>query len=67
MGISQLVEPEKIQRLVLETENRIIELVTELKKAQQSDKAVQEDKETVKQIQNDENHNKYNCFSSNTL
>ena len=65
MGISQLVEPEKIQRLVLETENRIAELVAELEKVQKTDKMVQEDKEKVKQIQGNEIDNKYyNLFSS---
>lgn len=51
MGISQLVEPEKIQRLVSETENRITELVTELEKIQKADKTMHEDKEKVKRIQ----------------
>ena len=65
MGISQLAEPEKIQRLVLETENRIAELVAELEKVQKTDKMVQEDKEKVKQIQGNEIDNKYyNLFSS---
>ena len=32
MGISQLIEPEKIQRLVSETENRISDLIAELEK-----------------------------------
>lgn len=67
MGISQLVEPEKIQRLVLETEKRIAELDVESEKVKKVYKAVQEDKETVKQIQYDEIQNKYNCFSSSTL
>lgn len=67
MGISQLVEPEKLQRLVLETEKRIAELDVESEKVKKVYKAVQEDKETVKQIQYDEIQNKYNCFSSSTL
>lgn len=67
MGISQLVEPEKIQRLALETEKRIAELDVESEKVKKVYKAVQEDKETVKQIQYDEIQNKYNCFSSSTL
>lgn len=60
MGISQLVEPEKIQRLVSETENRISDLIAELEKMQKTDKAMQEDKEKVKQIQD----NKMELFSS---
>ena len=67
MGISQLVEPEKLQRLALETEKRIAELDVESEKVKKVYKAVQEDKETVKQIQYDEIQNKYNCFSSSTL
>lgn len=59
MGISQLVEPEKIQRLVSETENRISDLIAELEKMQKTDKAMQEDKEKVKQIQD----NKMELFS----
>lgn len=54
MEISQLVEPEKLQLLVSETENRIVELVAELEKVQKADKAVQESKEVVKQIQSGE-------------
>lgn len=54
MGISQLVEPEKIQQLVSEVEKQLGELAAELEKVQKADKAVQEDKEKVKQIQGDE-------------
>lgn len=60
IGISQLVEPEKIQRLFSETENRISDLIAELEKMQKTDKAMQEDKEKVKQIQD----NKMELFSS---
>lgn len=60
MGISQLIEPEKIQRLVSETENRISDLIAELEKMQKTDKAIQEDKGKVKQIQD----NKMELFSS---
>ena len=60
MGISQLIEPEKIQRLVSETENRISDLIAELEKMQKTDKAIQEDKGKVNQIQD----NKMELFSS---
>lgn len=63
MGISQLVEPEKIQRLVSETENRITELVAELEKVQNADNGIQEDKERVKQIQSNESNGMYSAFS----
>lgn len=63
MGISQLVEPEKIQRLVSETENRITELVAELEKVQNADNGMQEDKEKVKQIQSNEINGTYSAFS----
>ena len=63
MGISQLVEPEKIQRLVSETENRITELVAELEKVQNADNGMQEDKEKVKQIQSNEISGTYSDFS----
>lgn len=63
MGISQLVEPEKIQRLVSETENRITELVAELEKVQNADNGMQEDKERVKQIQSNEINGTYSAFS----
>ena len=63
MGISQLVEPEKIQRLVSETENRITELVAELEKVQNADNGIQEDKERVKQIQSNEINGTYSAFS----
>lgn len=54
MEVSQLVDPEKIQQLVSEAENRIVELVAELEKVQKADKTVQESKEMVKQIQSNE-------------
>ena len=63
MGISQLVEPEKIQRLVSETENRITEFVAELEKVQNADNGMQEDKERVKQIQSDEINGTYSAFT----
>lgn len=63
MGISQLVEPEKIQRLASETENRITELVAELEKVQNADNGMQEDKEKVKQIQSNEINGTYSAFS----
>lgn len=63
MGISQLVEPEKIQRLVSETENRITELVAELEKVQNADNGMQEDKEMVKKIQSNEINGTYSAFS----
>ena len=63
MGISQLVEPEKIQRLVSETENRITELVAELEKVQNADNGMQEDKERVKQIQSNEINGTYSAFT----
>ena len=63
MGISQLVEPERIQRLVSETENRITELVAELEKVQNADNGMQEDKERVKQIQSNEINGTYSAFS----
>ena len=63
MGISQLVEPEKIQRLISETENRITELVAELEKVQNADNCIQEDKERVKQIQSNEINGTYSAFS----
>jgi hypothetical protein len=63
MGISQLVEPEKIQRLISETENRITELVAELEKVQNADNGIQEDKERVKQIQSNEINGTYSAFS----
>lgn len=54
MDVSQLVDPEKIQQLVSEAENRIVELVAELEKVQKADKTLQESKEIVKQIQSNE-------------
>lgn len=63
MGISQLVEPEKIQRLVSETENRITELVAELEKVQNADNGMQEDKEMVKKIQSNKINGTYSAFS----
>ena len=63
MGISQLVEPEKLQRLVSETKNRITELVAKLEKVQNADNGMQEDKEKVKQIQSNEINGTYSDFS----
>lgn len=63
MDVSQLVDPEKIQRLVSETENRITELVAELEKVQNADNGIQEDKERVKQIQSNEINGMYSAFS----
>lgn len=63
MEISQLVEPEKLQRLVSETKNRITELVAKLEKVQNADNGMQEDKEKVKQIQSNEINGTYSDFS----
>ena len=63
MGISQLIEPEKIQRLVSETENHITELVAELEKVQNADNGMQEDKEMVKKIQSNKINGTYSAFS----
>ena len=51
MGISLGTEPEKVRQLVTETEVRIADLIAELEKVRKSNRATQEDKETVEQIQ----------------
>lgn len=51
MGISLGTEPEKIRQLVTETESRIADLIAELEKVRKSNRAMQEDKEKVEQIQ----------------
>lgn len=52
-GILQVVEPEKVRQLVTETEGRIADLIAELEKVRKSNRAIQEDKEKVEQIQSD--------------
>ena len=51
MGISLGTEPEKVRQLVTETEGRIADLIAELEKVRNSNRAMQEDKEKVEQIQ----------------
>lgn len=51
MGISLGTEPEKVRQLVTETESRIADLIAELEKVRKSNRAIQEDKEKVEQIQ----------------
>ena len=51
MGISLGTEPEKVRQLVSETESRIADLIAELEIVQTSNRAIQEDKEKVEQIQ----------------
>lgn len=51
MGISLGTEPEKVRQLVTETEGRIADLIAELEKVRKSNRAIQEDKEKVEQIQ----------------
>lgn len=51
MGISLGTEPEKVRQLVTETEGRIADLIAELEKVRKSNRAMQEDKEKVEQIQ----------------
>ena len=51
MGISLGTEPEKVRQLVTETEGRIANLIAELEKVRNSNRAMQEDKEKVEQIQ----------------
>lgn len=51
MGISLGIEPEKVRQLVTETESRIADLIAELEKVRKSNRAIQEDKEKVEQIQ----------------
>lgn len=53
MGISLGTEPEKVRQLVTETEGRIADLIAELEKVRKSNRAIQEDKEKVEQIQSD--------------
>lgn len=50
-GISLGTEPEKVRQLVTETEGRIADLIAELEKVWKSNRAIQEDKEKVEQIQ----------------
>ena len=51
MGISLGTDPEKVRQLVTETESRIADLIAELEKVRKSNRAIQEDKEKVEQIQ----------------
>lgn len=51
MGIALGTEPEKVRQLVTETEYRIADLIAELEKVRKSNRAMQEDKEKVEQIQ----------------
>lgn len=51
MGISLGTEPEKVRQLVTETEIRIADLIAELEKVRKSNRAIQEDKEKIEQIQ----------------
>lgn len=51
MEISLGTEPEKVRQLVTETESRIADLIAELEKVRKSNRAIQEDKEKVEQIQ----------------
>ena len=51
MGISLGTEPEKVRQLVTETESRIADLIAELEKVRKFNRAIQEDKEKVEQIQ----------------
>ena len=51
MGILLGTEPEKVRQLVTETEGRIADLIAELEKVRKSNRAIQEDKEKVEQIQ----------------
>ena len=51
MGISLGIEPEKVRQLVTETESRIADLIAELEKVRKSNRAIQEDKEKIEQIQ----------------
>lgn len=51
MGISLGTEPEKVRQLVTETEGRIADFIAELEKVRKSNRAIQEDKEKVEQIQ----------------
>lgn len=50
-GISLGIEPEMLRQLVTETEGRIADLIAELEKVRNSNRAMQEDKEKVEQIQ----------------
>ena len=51
MGISLGTEPVKVRQLVTETECRIADLIAELETVRKSNRAIQEDKEKVEQIQ----------------
>ena len=51
MGISLGTEPEKVRQLVTETESRIADLIAELEIVRKINRAIQEDKEKVEQIQ----------------
>lgn len=51
MGISLGTEPEKVRQLVTETESRIADLIAELEIVCKTNRAIQEDKEKVEQIQ----------------
>lgn len=51
MGISMGTEPEKVRQLVTETESRIADLIAELEIVCKTNRAIQEDKEKVEQIQ----------------
>lgn len=63
MGLSPLVDSEKVQQLVSETEARINKLVTQLENLQQTVKTLQLNKETVKKIQYGNINSNHNVFS----
>jgi hypothetical protein len=51
IGISLGTEPEKVRQLVTETESRIADLIAALEIVRKTNRAIQEDKEKVEQIQ----------------
>ena len=63
MGISFLVDSEKVQQLVSETEAQINKLITQLENLQQIVKTLQLSKETVEKIQYGDINSNHSDFS----
>lgn len=63
MGISSLVDSEKVQQLVSETEAQINKLITQLENLQQIVKTLQLSKETVEKIQYGDINSNHSDFS----
>lgn len=63
MGISSLVDSEKVQQLVSETEAQINKFITQLENLQQIVKTLQLSKETVEKIQYGDINSNHSDFS----